>query len=112
LLADLSAQVPGVIFQMLRDVQGRFSFRYVSERVSDTLELAAGTTKAHPKSILRRLRRVDVLPLMRAIRQSAQDRTALRHTCQVDLPRAAAGMCRSMPPPRRPTAVVCCGTVS
>jgi signal transduction histidine kinase len=52
------------------------------------LELDVVTTKAHPKSVLRRLRRADVLPLMRAIRQSAQGLAALRHTCQVDLPRA------------------------
>lgn len=88
LLADLSAQVPGVIFQMLRDVQGRHSFRFVSSRVQDILELNANALMKDAKSALRRLRRGDVLPVMRAIQRSATRMETWHDTFQAGLPRA------------------------
>lgn len=88
LLADLSAQVPGVIFQMLRDAQGRYSFRFVSSRVLDILELNANALMKDAKSALRRLRRSDVLPVLRAIHRSAMAMKTWHDSFQAGLPRA------------------------
>ena len=59
LLADLSAQVPGVIFQLRLDPAGRFSFPFVSNRLDDVCELTPDRLMTSAKAALLRCHRAD-----------------------------------------------------
>ncbi|MEO7337344.1 MAG: ATP-binding protein [Caldimonas sp.] len=86
LLADLSAQVPGVIFQMLLDARGRLSFRYVSNRISEILELDAQQVMKSSKALLLRFEREGAVTAMQAIHRSAATMAVWQDTLRVRLP--------------------------
>ena len=88
LLADLSAQVPGVIFQLLRDAQGRLSLPYLSQRVVDLCELQVGQVMHSARALLRRCRPGHAARLLRALQRSAAAMTVWQETVPVRLPQA------------------------
>ena len=88
LLADLSAQVPGVIFQLLRDAQGRLSLPYLSQRVVDLCELQVGQVRHSARALLRRCRPGHAARLLRALQRSAALMTVWQETVPVRLPKA------------------------
>ncbi len=88
LLRDLSAQVPGVIFQMRLDRAGRFGFTFVSDRVNDVCELSTGRLTTNAKAALLRCHRADAAGLMASLRESAARVGPWRRTFRMVLPRA------------------------
>ena len=88
LLANLSAQVPGVIFQLLRGVNGRLVFPYVSDRVLHILELPAPAVLHNARVVMKRLHRQDRAALLRALRRSAETMEVWHDSFRVELPHA------------------------
>ena len=88
LLADLSAQVPGVIFQLRLDRAGRFSFPFVSHRLDDVCELSTGRLLANAKAALLRCHRADAGAVMKSLRASAARIGLWRETFRMVLPDA------------------------
>lgn len=86
LLADLSAQVPGVIFQMQRNRVGHVSFPFVSNRINDVCELDADLVMRNAKVALRRCHRHDAARVMTSIRTSASELSVWQETFRVVLP--------------------------
>ena len=86
LLADLSAQVPGLIFQLRRDPQGRLSFPYVSERAQDLYEVTAGALAVDASAALRRCHAQDLERMRDSIERSAAQQSIWRETFRVVLP--------------------------
>ena len=92
LLADLSAQVPGVIFQLRLDNVGRLSFPFASNRVHDVCELSAGRLKVNAKAALVRCHRADVRRVMQSLGISAAQLSPWQETFRMVLPRAGERM--------------------
>lgn len=88
LLADLSAQVPGVIFQLRLDRGGRMSFPFASSRVNDVCELSTSRVLANAKIVLARCHRADVRRVMHSLRESALRLDLWQQTFRMVLPRA------------------------
>ena len=80
LLADLSAQVPGVIFQLRRDTRGRFRIPFVSNRVGEVCERGAGRLTAHASVALAHCHRADAARVMQSLRTSAADLSLWQET--------------------------------
>ena len=88
LLHDLSAQVPGVIFQLRLDRAGHLSFPFVSERVNDVCELSTGRLMRTAKAALLRCHRADAAGVMASLRESAARICPWRRTFRMVLPHA------------------------
>lgn len=86
LLADLSTQVPGLIFQLRRDPQGHLSFPYVSERIRDTYELSAAELATDATAALQRCHPQDIDRVTGSIDRSAARQSIWRETFRVVLP--------------------------
>ena len=86
LLADLSTQVPGLIFQLRRDPQGRLSFPYASERAQDLYELSAAALAVDASAALGRCHPHDVERVRDSIDRSAAQQSIWRETFRVVLP--------------------------
>lgn len=85
-LAELSAQVPDLIFQLRMDGQGHIGFLYASDRVRDIFELSAAQVTADAQVALDRCHPDDADRLMASIRRSAADLGLWRETFRVRLP--------------------------
>jgi len=86
LLAELSAQVPDLIFQSRLDPNGHLSFPYVSERIRDIFELSAAEVMADAASAFARFHPDDAIRVGRSIGTSAADLSLWRQTFRVVLP--------------------------
>lgn len=100
LLADLSAQVPGVIFQLRLDRSGRLSFPFVSIRVEDVCELSTDRLMANAKAALVRCHRSDARRVMQALRNSAARFSLLQETFRMVMPNAGERMLMVQAKPR------------
>ena len=88
LLHDLSAQVPGVIFQLRLDRAGQLSFPFVSDRVNDVCELSTGRLMRTAKAALLRCHRADAAGVMASLRESAARICPWQRTFRMVLPHA------------------------
>jgi signal transduction histidine kinase/CheY-like chemotaxis protein len=86
LLADLSAQVPGVIFQMRLESDGRLTFPFVSNRIVDFCGLSAARLMETAKAVLARCHRDDVARVVDSYRMSAVCRIAWQQTFRMLAP--------------------------
>ena len=86
LLAELSAQVPGLIFQSRLDPNGHYSFPYLSERIRDVFELSPAEVTADAASAFARVHPDDASRVRRSIDASAADLSLWRETFRVVLP--------------------------
>lgn len=86
-LAALSAQVPGLIFQLRLEATGRMSFPYVSEHINDIYELKASDVAFGARAVISRWHPDDADRVMSSLQRSAADLTLWRETYRVVLPR-------------------------
>lgn len=101
LLADLSSQVPGLIFQLRRDPQGHYSFPYVSERVRDISELSAAELATDATAVLQRCHPQDIDRVTRSIDRSAAQQSIWRETFRVVLPESGERVLSGCADPKR-----------
>ena len=101
LLADLSTQVPGLIFQLRRDPQGHLSFPYVSERVRDIYELSAAELATDATAALRRCHPQDIDRITGSIDRSAAQQSIWRETFRVVLPESGERVLFGCADPKR-----------
>ena len=85
-LAALSAQVPGLIFQLRREATGRLSFPYVSEHIDDIYELTPSDVTFDAEAVIARWHPDDADRVMASLQRSAADLTLWRETYRVLLP--------------------------
>ena len=86
LLAELSAQVPGLIFQFRHASDGRLSFPYVSERIHDVFELSASDVTSDARPAMARCHPQDADRVIASIRRSAAEMSLWRDSFRVVLP--------------------------
>jgi signal transduction histidine kinase/GAF domain-containing protein len=101
LLAELSAQVPGLIFQLRRDPQGRLSFPYVSERVHDLYELSAAQLMCDATAALQRCHPQDLERVTTSLERSAVQLGIWRETFRVVLPSGGERVLSGCAKPKR-----------
>ena len=101
LLADLSAQVPGVIFQMRLDAAGSLSFPFVSNRIDGVCELSAQAVMADAGVAMQRCHVDDADRVAQSIQASAATLLVWRETFRMVLPRAGERTLLVQAEPRR-----------
>ena len=86
-LSELSAQVPGLIFQLRLEATGKMSLPYVSEHIDDIYELTASDVVFDADPVIARWHPDDADRVMSSLQRSAADLTLWRETYRVMLPR-------------------------
>jgi len=86
-LKALSAQVPGLIFQLLRRPDGHMSFPYVSDKIREVYELDAAQVEADAATAMARCHPEDADRLERSIAESAETLGLWQQSFRVVLPR-------------------------
>ena len=109
LLVNLSAQVPGVIFQ-LRLASGRMHFPYVSNRVGEVCELSPARLMSNARAALARCHPDDASRVMRSLRTSARALAVWQETFASCCRWRASARCWSMPSRGGSRTTACSGT--
>ena len=101
LLADLSAQVPGVIFQCRMEPGGAFNVPYVSDRIRAVCELSADEVKANAQLAVQRCHPQDRARLLRSVLVSASTLAPWCETFRAVLPSGGERMLCGNAEPKR-----------
>ena len=86
MLAELSAQVPGMIFQARLDGQRHLSLPYVSDRIADIFELTAADVNVDAAPAVGRIHTQDADRVLQSMQRSAADLGIWQQTFRVVLP--------------------------
>ena len=86
MLAELSAQVPGMIFQARLANQAHLSLPYVSERIADIFELTAADVNVDAAPAVARIHTEDADRVLKSMQRSAADLGIWQQTFRVVLP--------------------------
>ena len=100
-LEHLAQSVPGMLFEYRRDINGRDTFPYCTEKVRELLDLTPAQLQDSAGHILKRVHPEDVAALLRSLQVSAQNLTAWRHSYRVILPDGTQRWVSSMSHPQR-----------
>ncbi|QEA13122.1 sensor domain-containing diguanylate cyclase [Comamonas flocculans] len=100
-LERLSAGVPGALFEYRRDPNGRDSFPFCTDKISELLELTPAQLRQSAGHLLKRVHPQDVAPLLRSLLVSVQNLTPWRHSYRVLLPSGEERWISGMSQPRR-----------
>ncbi|MDX1756313.1 MAG: diguanylate cyclase [Marinobacter sp.] len=101
LLHDLSAEVPGVIFQFLLRADETSCFTFISESVLKLFEVTADEAKNNVRALFCRLHPDDKEQVYADIRRSQQHLTPWVSEFRVQLPQQGIRWLRGESPPRR-----------
>ncbi len=101
LLADLSAQVPGVIYQCRLEPNGSFNVPYVSERIRAVCELSVDEVKADAKSAAQRCHPQDRERVLSSMLLSASNLAPWCETFRAVLPSGGERMLCGNAEPKR-----------
>ncbi|TCV94783.1 two-component system sensor histidine kinase EvgS [Luteibacter rhizovicinus] len=82
-LADVTAHVPAVVYEFIRDREGRYSLAYVGGNPETILGARAGDLLAGGESVLARVLPEDRESLREAIERSARELTPLHATVRI-----------------------------
>jgi signal transduction histidine kinase len=82
-LRRIASNVPGLVFQLMRDPDGRLSFRYVSERVQEIYGASAAQIYDSPELIFDKGHPADRPELRRSLEQSRASLRPWRHEYRI-----------------------------
>ncbi len=84
-LAQLAQQVPGALFELVRDAEGKFSCPFISDMAHTLFELAPSAIQADLGCLAARINAQDRVRLRRALERSAAGMQPLRAEFQVEM---------------------------
>lgn len=101
LLSNLTAQAPGVIYQMRMDASGNLQLPFVSRRINELLEISAKEAQEDIQSLFVRIHPQDYPGIMASIAQSARSLKTWQEEFRVVLPERGLRWLEGMAQPER-----------
>jgi PAS domain S-box-containing protein len=85
-LEELAKNIPGMIYELVRDANGQFAFTYASDAIADLFDLLPEDITHDARVLFERIHPDDLEMLMASIEESAQNLTPWSQELRVQLP--------------------------